>query len=381
MKTYSGEELKHMLEPFRIEGMGLRILGERLTDHLKEEPVSRICLLYGLAHTGKKTLMAQAIRELQDYENTCWIHCGPYKQDDVGDIHRFLQQHPSYRYIFIEDASDLEYDLDMAGIFYERYVKKEGRRVVLCSDNPLLFDKMGWNITIWDEKAERWDSLSSHIERIQTTKISYFECGWVMRKDAKKDYIEYCGFSDKRLLAGSDAYEDYIKQEIGKNIERMYKKYRSSNSWEPLLPLCTDGCLPEYAHYIIECGVHVYLNRMLSSWSKYGIDGAWKKFCKHLFEQEEVLHSLRGKRFKRYSWSAAQEMLSALQDMRVFLWSGDIDIPKFSMPSLCYHFIRRLFQEIEALQGADADEWRRFMAAADEMACKELAKDIELQSW
>ena len=37
----------------------------------------------------------------------------------------------------------------------------------------------------------------------------------------------------------------------------------------------------------------------------------------------------------------------------------------------------RLFQEVEASQRADADAWRRFMAAADELVYKEMMRDIE----
>ena len=66
MQTYSGEALEHMVERFQTQGLGARFAFDTLMEYLHQEPASEVCLLYGLAHTGKKTMMAQAVRELQD---------------------------------------------------------------------------------------------------------------------------------------------------------------------------------------------------------------------------------------------------------------------------------------------------------------------------
>lgn len=378
MQTYSGKKLEHMLERFRSEGVGQRFAIATLMDYLKQDPVSEVCLLYGLAHTGKKTMMAQAVKELQDYENTCWVQCGPYEQDDVGDIRYFLYQHPSYRYIFIEDAPNLEYVLDTAVIFYDRFVKAEGRHIVLCGDNSLLFHRMGWDDPVWDDKAGVWADWTNHVKRIQTTYVSFFEYSQLTGTDDKKHYIEYGGFLDDRLQAGSDAYEAYIAEEISKNIERTYETQRNGRNWGPLLVPYADGCLYEYIHYIIECAARTYLIRLFMEWQVS--DGLWQRFHVYLVEFEEALHRLHGQRFERYSQAAAEEVRYVLQEMDIIRWYGEHDIPVFRVSSLCYHFIRRFFREVEAPQGADEGEWSRFMATVDEMVCKEMARDIELQS-
>ena len=378
MQTYSGEALEHMLERFQTQGLGARFAFDTLMEYLHQEPASEVCLLYGLAHTGKKTMMAQAVRELQDYENTCWIQCGPYEQDDVGDIRYFLYQHPSYRYIFIEDASNLEYVLDTAVIFYDQFVKEDGCHIVLCGDNSLLFHKMGWSDPVWDDKAGVWEDWTNHVKRVQTTYVPFFEYSRLMGTDDKKHYIEYGGFLDDRLQAGSDTYEDFIEQEIGRNIERTYETQRNGRNWGPLLVPYADECLYEYIHYIIECAVRTYLRRLFLVWQ--GSDPLWQRFHVYLVEFEEALHRLHGQRFERCSQATAKEVRYVLQEMDIIRWQGTNDSPVFRVPSLCYHFIRRFFREVEAPQGADEGEWRRFMASVDEMVCKEMVRNIELQS-
>ncbi len=162
----------------------------------------KVVALYGLIKTGKKTLMAQLIMDIGQYDNICLIKCT--EGDGIRDLFDVIDKHEDCEYFFIEEAARLK-NFSMEGFFLADYYSMDHRIIMSASDSLAFY-------------LARIDNFFDRMHTIHTTYISYKEYNYLLGRNLD-DYIQHGG----TLTPGDDFWNskttrDYSFCAIGENM-------------------------------------------------------------------------------------------------------------------------------------------------------------------
>lgn len=154
-----GESLEKMVA--EDAGMSPRYLLPKLMTFLDTPPAGKVGVLFGLRRTGKTVMISHALRALGPEKRTQSAYILAGKCEHVCDIYdkiNELREHHDLKYIFIDEATDLEDFIRYANWFSD-LLGKQGIHVVLTGTNSLGF------------KIARGESLYDRSNFIHTTWI------------------------------------------------------------------------------------------------------------------------------------------------------------------------------------------------------------------
>ncbi len=162
----------------------------------------KVVALYGLIKTGKKTLMAQLIMDIGQYDNICLIKCT--EGDGIRDLFDVIDKHEDCEYFFIEEAARLK-NFSMEGFFLADHYSMDHRIIMSASDSLAFY-------------LARIDNFFDRMHTIHTTYISYKEYNYLLGRNLD-DYIQHGGtLTPGDDFCNSKTTSDYSSCAIGENM-------------------------------------------------------------------------------------------------------------------------------------------------------------------
>ena len=208
-KVITGSKLRENAE--LVSGYEKRDRYRVLEKYLYGDRVDKVCVLYGLKGTGKRTLIHQLILNMSDddIEKTAYIKAEPKDTmrrlcHDLDLLHR-----KGVRYIFIDEVTLIKDFIDAAALLSDIYAAM-GMKIVLSGT-----DSFGFRLA---ENQELYDRAYN----MRTTFIPYREHSRLLKKDDIDEYIR-CGglldFNAEQSFRNCEAAKDYIDSAICENIQ------------------------------------------------------------------------------------------------------------------------------------------------------------------
>ena len=163
----------------------------------------KVVALYGLLRTGKSILMAQLVIDIGQYDDICLIQC--HDGDDMSDLQVTIDKHSHCQYIFIEEATKLEWFAAEASDL--AYIYSSQHRIILTGDDSLVL-----YITSNGE-------LYGKMHMLHTTYISYEEYHYLLVQD-RDDYLMHGGtLTPERDFYSQEQSQEYVNTAIAENIQ------------------------------------------------------------------------------------------------------------------------------------------------------------------
>ena len=106
----------------------------------------RVCCLYGLRRTGKTVMIAQAIYDLNCYDDCLYVLCD--NESRMSDLKKVLQGRKQ-KYIFLDEITKLSNFITTCSILADVY-SSAGKRVVVSGT-----DSLGFRVAKMDELFEK----------------------------------------------------------------------------------------------------------------------------------------------------------------------------------------------------------------------------------
>ena len=235
MIPYTGNALKKYCE--RINRNFLRRdCFDQLEQYLNNDD-NRVCCLYGLRRTGKTVLQAQAIQNLNNYDDCLLLYC--QKDDDVHSVCRFLNSHRDKHFIFVDEATNLSNFITLCSVFADYYVVM-GQRVILSGT-----DSLGIKIALSDE-------LFGRANLISTTYISYKEYNHLLNRDLH-NYMAYGGvLTNGAEFQEAENCKQYANISIINNIQHSLENWNNGNNFDALKDIYYRNEFNTYVHKILD---------------------------------------------------------------------------------------------------------------------------------
>lgn len=253
MDLLKGKDLENLLKKNQtLASYQKRDCYEKLWKYLSNNE-HRLMALYGLRRTGKTVMMQQAVRELDDYEHTCWITCE--HGDSMQILKKALNQNPDCRNVFIDEITYLDNFIDASSILANKYTEEEGRKIVMTGT-----DSLGFLFSSCHELFDR-------VVLLHTTYIPFPEYARLKQKNDMDIYIEYGGtLTDGRLFynRNEDNTFIYTNSAIVENIQHSLEYWDDGRRFGSLLPFYNRNELTTFLNKIIEYDNHTFLIRTVN---------------------------------------------------------------------------------------------------------------------
>lgn len=245
MDVKSGkQELTSLITNRKADSYKRRFCYDTLHNFLTHDCEKKVCTLFGLRRTGKTTMMAQAVADIADYEHTCWLYCEA--GDEIGNVKRYLREHPEARYVFIDEATRMANFTDAASILADRFAADENRHIVIAGTDSLTL-KLALNGELFDRA-----------EVIHTTYIPFREFRYLFGEQMDIDkYIQFGGtLTTENVLYNQQAEGiadyDYTDSAIAHNIQHSLKQFKDGSAFGPLLSFYAAGELTTLINKLVE---------------------------------------------------------------------------------------------------------------------------------
>lgn len=292
-----------------VTGTGLRALANSVAKYGKRDCFStlqkfvngsydgKICILYGLRRTGKKTLLFQMLSELP-IEKTAYI-----KVQTIDDMSRLTKDLKTlfelgYRYVFIDEITLLSDFIDTAAVLSDVF-SMMGMKIVVSGT-----DSLGFAMANRDELYDR--SVTIH-----TSFISFREYARLLNIRSVDSYIEYGGtlkmenmsFDDPDAAFDEVAFRDdestrkYIDTAISRNIQHTLKNDHYGEYFNQLRELYEKGELTNVINRIVQHMNHRFVLRVVEDEFKSHDFGSAKELLLHDLpaERATVLYDVNEK--------------------------------------------------------------------------------------
>ena len=218
--TIGADGIERVIGKQHISGYAKRDSYDRLSDYIFNSDNGRVCTLYGLLHTGKRTMIMQAMEDLLAAGKAKEIlFISAEEGDHIIDLKKILNEYPDAKYIFIDEATKMVDFQGRASVLADRYAAEEGRRIVLTGTDSLAF-----KFTMAGELFDR-----THV--IHTTYIPFREYSRLLDVHDIDDYLKYGG----TLTGGNTFFEgnegdyvrdfEYVDRAIAGNIQYGLEHY------------------------------------------------------------------------------------------------------------------------------------------------------------
>ena len=245
----TGEALAAMVRGAKISES--RDALARLESFLYGTERDRVCVLYGLLGTGKKTLMLQAVGRMtpEDFRRTAYVKVR--RTDTMGAMERDLKQlfKAGFRFLFVDEVTRMTDFIDSASIFSDVYAAM-GMRIVLAGT-----DSFGFELALRQELYDR-------AQVIPTTFVPYREWSRLSGVDDVDEYIRRGGLPEigKPRFAAKDEphgkavefVDRYLDEAVCANIGRSLSSGGESWLFPHLRSLCWTGVLPAAVRSVLE---------------------------------------------------------------------------------------------------------------------------------
>ena len=253
-----------------------------LDDYINNDS-TKVCTIYGLRRTGKKTMMFQAMKEV-GLENIGYILCE--NNDEYSQLcmklNEFINQ--KKKVVFIDEITKIS-DFMTSSASLADYYSGKGTKIVITGT-----DSLGLNIVACGELFDR-------TEKIHTTYISFGEFSRLLGKTDIDEYIQYAGVlsheskDEDRIFFNRENASRYIDSAISSNITNTFFKDKLPSSFihkydkliglhnrNVLIPIIT-AIVEMYSGVITKDSIDEYFKQKSYS-SKY-ISSAMQMLSKH----------------------------------------------------------------------------------------------------
>lgn len=231
----TGEALAAMVRDARVSAP--RDALTRLESFLYDTGRDRVCVLYGLLATGKKTLMRQALDRMmpEDFRRAAYVKVR--RSDTMVAMERDLKKlfDAGFRFVFVDEVTLMEDFIDSASLFSDLYAAM-GMKIVLAG-----MDSFGFELALRQELYDR-------ARVIPTTFVPYREWSRLSGVDDADEYIR-CGglLGIEKIRSDSADVESagrYLDEAVCANIGRSLSAGGESWLFRHLRSLCRTGALP-----------------------------------------------------------------------------------------------------------------------------------------
>ena len=218
MLYFTGNRLKRRTDDLKLDKFKKRDCFSDLESYLESDNL-KICCLYGLRRTGKTTMMYQAIKELDNYNDSLYILCT--RGDTFYNLMDVLDENNDKKYIFIDEASFISDFINSSSVLSDYYLNRKNR-IVIGGTDSLAF-----------ALAAR-DELYDRETMIHTSYISYKEYRRLLGKSLM-DYIRYGGtLTDGKTLYNNDHRGVYTNYAITENIANSLANWGRGNQYDSI---------------------------------------------------------------------------------------------------------------------------------------------------
>lgn len=209
----------------------------RLETFLHSDERDRVCLLYGLLGTGKKTLMLQAVGRMtpEDFRRTAYVKVR--RTDTMVAMERDLKKlfGAGFRFLFVDQVTLMEDFIDSASLFSDVYAAM-GMKIVLAGT-----DSLGFELALRQELYDRARAIS-------TTFVPYREWSRLSGVDDADEYIRRGGLLGIEKIRSDSADVEsagrYLDEAVCANIGRSLSAGGEGWLFRHLRTLCKTGALP-----------------------------------------------------------------------------------------------------------------------------------------
>ncbi|MBQ8952421.1 MAG: ATP-binding protein [Eubacterium sp.] len=215
MQVFTGNDLIVFLEKRHTQKYNRRYIYSEVLDYINDNEDFRVCCLYGLRRTGKTIMMAQAVCDKGEFNNSLYIICND--GDSLGNICNAIDK-SSDRYIFLDEVTKSYDFINTCSVLADRYTFS-GKKIVMAGT-----DSLGFQISKYDELFDR-------VKLIHTTYIPYKEYNYLIGKDIDY-YINYGGLliSEDEKKYNDDILKEYTDGAIVHNIMHSLDNWNRGNN-------------------------------------------------------------------------------------------------------------------------------------------------------
>lgn len=239
----TGEALAAMVRGARVSEP--RDALARLETFLHSDERDRVCLLYGLLGTGKKTLMLQAVGRMtpEDFRRTAYVKVR--RTDTMVAMERDLKKlfGAGFRFLFVDEVTRMTDFIDSASIFSDVYAAM-GMKIVLAGT-----DSFGFELALRQELYDR-------ARVIPTTFVPYREWSRLSGVDDADEYIRRGGLLGIEKIRSDSADVEsagrYLDEAVCANIGRSLSAGGEGWLFRHLRTLCKTGALPAAVRSVLE---------------------------------------------------------------------------------------------------------------------------------
>ena len=233
-----GSKLSKMVE--QVKHLERRTACERVKKFIYGKDYTRVCAVYGLQSTGKRTVMLQAIADMseEDFARTAYIKVKDTDsiQDVADDVH--LLHKIRVKYVFVDEITCIKDFIDGAALLSDIYAMM-GMKIVLTGTSSLSF---------W---LARDGELYDRVRLVHTTYMPYQEYSRLMGQTIE-EYLLHGGFLKEFPFQDRESLKQYIDIAIGENMQFALEHSERGREIYRLRELYDAGVLVRAIRYVVE---------------------------------------------------------------------------------------------------------------------------------
>jgi len=249
-----GTKLSKMVE--QVKHLERRTACERVKKFIYGKDYTRVCAVYGLQSTGKRTVMLQAIADMSedDFARTAYIKVKDTDgiQDVADDVH--LLYKIRVKYVFVDEVTCIKDFIDGAALLSDIYAMM-GMKIVLTGTSSLSFWLSG-NHELYDR-----------VRLVHTTYMPYQEYSELMVNGTIEEYLLHGGFLKEFPFRNEKTLHQYIDTAIGENMQFALEHAEREAAMYKLRELYNSGVLVRAIRSVMEelvkCNVRYALSNVL----------------------------------------------------------------------------------------------------------------------
>ena len=248
-----GSKLSKMVE--QVKHLERRTACERVKKFIYGKDYTRVCAVYGLQSTGKRTVMLQAIADMseEEFARTAYIKVKDTDtiQDVADDVH--LLDKIGVEYVFVDEITCIKDFIDGAALLSDIYAMM-GMKIVLTGTGSLSF---------W---LSRDGELYDRVRLVHTTYMPYKEYSRLMGQTID-EYLLHGGFLKEFPFQNTESLNRYIDTAIGTNMQFALEHSERGREIYRLRELYHAGMLVRAIRSVLEelvkCNVRYALSNVL----------------------------------------------------------------------------------------------------------------------
>ena len=248
-----GSKLSKMVE--QVKHLERRTACDQVKKFIYGKDYTRVCAVYGLQSTGKRTVMLQAIADMseEDFARTAYIKVKDTDsiQDVADDVH--LLHKIRVKYVFVDEITCIKDFIDGAALLSDIYAMM-GMKIVLTGTSSLSF---------W---LSRDGELYDRVRLVHTTYMPYQEYSRLMGQTID-EYLLHGGFLKEFPFQDRESLNQYIDMAIGENMQFALEHSERGGEMYRLRELYHAGVLVRAIRTVLEelvkCNVRYALSKIL----------------------------------------------------------------------------------------------------------------------